>query len=77
MLLLSPFVPLFRELAEMRYFWTTPIHMDNAWLKDVLGSEPRTPLDLAVRETLLGTGCVPKDPQAQVIGSRSLAVSAS
>jgi nucleoside-diphosphate-sugar epimerase len=77
MRLLSPFVPLFRELVEMRYLWTTPIHMGNARLKDVLGSEPRTPLDLAVCETLIGIGCVPKGPQARVIGSGTLAVSAS
>ncbi len=60
--LLSPIVPLFREMAEMRYLWTTPTHMDNARLKQVLGTEPRTPLDLAVRETLIGIGCLPKQP---------------
>jgi nucleoside-diphosphate-sugar epimerase len=58
MRLLSPFVPLFRELVEMRYLWTTAIHMGNARLKDVLGAEPHTPLDVAVRETLIGIGCM-------------------
>ena len=29
MLALSPFVPLFRELTEMRYLWNVPIRMDN------------------------------------------------
>jgi hypothetical protein len=76
MRLLSPFVPLFRELVEMRYLWATPIHTGNERLKDVLGAEPHTPLDLAVRETLIGIGCVPKEPLRQAIGSDSLAVSA-
>jgi nucleoside-diphosphate-sugar epimerase len=60
--LLSPFVPLFRGLVEMRYLWTTPLHMDNARLKAFLGEEPHTPLNLAVRETLMGLGCLPRAP---------------
>jgi nucleoside-diphosphate-sugar epimerase len=59
MRLLSPVVPLFRELAEMRYLWTTPVRLDNTRLKAVLGDEPHTPLDQAVRETLVGLGCLP------------------
>ena len=54
MRLLSPFVPLFRELAEMRYLWTTPARMGNERLRVVLGAEPHTPLDVAVRNTLIG-----------------------
>ena len=56
--LLSPFVPLFRELTEMRYLWEVPVHMSNDRLKAVLGSEPHTPLDVAVRNTLTGLGCM-------------------
>lgn len=59
--LLSPVVPLFRELAEMRYLWTTPIRMDNRRLVAALGEEPRTPLEIAVRDTLVGLGCLPFD----------------
>jgi nucleoside-diphosphate-sugar epimerase len=55
---LSPFVPLFRELVEMRYLWATPTHMGNARLTDLLGAEPHTPLEVAVRETLRGIGCI-------------------
>jgi nucleoside-diphosphate-sugar epimerase len=62
MRLLSPFVPLFRELTEMRYLWNVPIRMDNERLKAVLGSEPHTPLDVAVRDTLLGLGCLAGEP---------------
>jgi nucleoside-diphosphate-sugar epimerase len=58
MRLLSPFVPLFRELAEMRYLWEMPVRMDNKRLVRILRAEPHTPLDEAVRATLLGLGCL-------------------
>lgn len=73
---LAPVVPLFRELAEMRYLWTTAIHMRNARLTAVLGGEPHTKLDVAVRETLIGMGCVAMGPPRQVIGLGPHAVSA-
>lgn len=57
--LLAPFVPLFRELGEMRYLWSTPLRMDNARLVSFLGEEPNTPLDHAVRQTLASMGCLP------------------
>jgi nucleoside-diphosphate-sugar epimerase len=57
--LLSPFVPLFRELSEMRYLWNVPLRMENKLLRAVLGSEPHTPLNAAVRSTLAGLGCLP------------------
>jgi nucleoside-diphosphate-sugar epimerase len=63
MRLMSPFVPLFRELSEMRYLWKTPIRMDNARLLSVLGAEPHTPLEIAVRTTLIGMGCLAERPQ--------------
>ncbi len=56
--LTAPFVPLFRELAEMRYLWRTPQRLDNRKLIALLGSEPHTPLDQAVRSTLAGLGCL-------------------
>jgi nucleoside-diphosphate-sugar epimerase len=58
MQLLSPFVPLFRELTEMRYLWTTPARMENEGLRAVLGAEPHTPLDVAVRDSLIGLHCL-------------------
>jgi nucleoside-diphosphate-sugar epimerase len=58
MRLLSPFVPLFGELAEMRYLWNTPVRMDNRRLASLLGAEPHTPLDAAVHATLLSLGCL-------------------
>jgi nucleoside-diphosphate-sugar epimerase len=56
--LASPFVPIFRELLEMRYLWQTPIRMKNDKLVELLGSEPRTPVDEAVRVTLIDMGCI-------------------
>ena len=58
MRLAAPFVPLFRELVEMRYLWETPVRMINARLLATLDAEPHTPLDEAVRETLIGLGCL-------------------
>ncbi|MGQ9367852.1 NAD-dependent epimerase/dehydratase family protein [Azospirillum sp. ST 5-10] len=56
--LASPVVPLFRELKELRYLWERPVRLDNARLRATLGTEPRTPLDEAVRATLAGLGCL-------------------
>jgi nucleoside-diphosphate-sugar epimerase len=55
---LSPLVPLFREMAEMRYLWKEPIRLDNRRLRAFLGREPHTPLDEALGETLDGLGCL-------------------
>lgn len=59
-----PFVPLLRELREMRYLWQQPLRLRNARLLSVLGSEPHTPLDLAVGATLEGLGCMPAEASA-------------
>ncbi len=58
MALASPFVPLFRELREMKYLWEQPVRMSNARLRAALGAEPHPPLDEAVRATLLDLGCL-------------------
>jgi nucleoside-diphosphate-sugar epimerase len=55
---LSPFVTLFREIREMRYLWREPIRLDNARLRGVIGAEPHTPIEVAVRTTLEGLGCL-------------------
>jgi len=54
----APFVPLFREMVEMRYLWQHPIRMHNNRLVEVLGQEPHTPWDEAVAATLAGLGCL-------------------
>jgi len=55
---LSPFVSLFREVLEMRYLWERPLALDNGKLVRLIGREPRTQLDVAVRESLRGLGCI-------------------
>jgi len=56
---LQPFVRLFREMAEMRYLWSDSISLDGEKLNAFLGSAlPATPLDAAVRNTLIGLGCL-------------------
>jgi nucleoside-diphosphate-sugar epimerase len=61
--LASPFVPLFRELREVRYLWEQSIRMTNARLLSAIGEEPRTPLDEAVSATLMGLGCLGESVQ--------------
>lgn len=56
--LLAPVMPVFREVKEMRYLWKEPLKLDNRHLVEVLGEEPRTPLDMAVRETLKSLKCI-------------------
>lgn len=56
--LARPFVPVARELWEMRYLWREPVRMPNDALLRLLGEEPHTPLDAAVRTTLQGIGCL-------------------
>jgi nucleoside-diphosphate-sugar epimerase len=64
--LAAPLVPLLREMREMRYLWQQPVSLDNRRLVAELGAEPRTPLDEAVRATLLGLGCLPAPAAAHV-----------
>ena len=66
MMALSPFVTTLREMREMRYLWKTSVRLDNQRLRALLGSEPHTPLDEAVRATLAGLGCLPK-PQGAAL----------
>lgn len=54
---LSPVVPLCRELREMRYLWQTAIALDNTRLRELIGTEPHTLLEEALRDTMNGLGC--------------------
>ncbi|MDE2593915.1 MAG: sugar nucleotide-binding protein [Burkholderiales bacterium] len=62
---LSPWVGLMREIQEMRYLWRTPMRLNNRKLVQLLGHEPHTPLDDAIRQALVDQGCLPAstDPQ--------------
>jgi nucleoside-diphosphate-sugar epimerase len=54
----SPFVALSREVSEMRYLWQRPFALDNTKLVSLIGEEPHTPLDEAVKTTLQKMGCL-------------------
>ncbi len=45
-------VPMYREIAEMRYLWNVPHRLAGQRLTSVLGSVPATPLDDAMDATL-------------------------
>ncbi len=59
MVMTSPFVGFCREVLEMRYLWQKPLRLDNRKLAGFLGAEPHTPLDQAVRQSLVRVGCLP------------------
>jgi nucleoside-diphosphate-sugar epimerase len=46
-------VPLWRELVEMAYLWTVPHALDGSALRAAVGPLPATPLDEALRRSLL------------------------
>jgi nucleoside-diphosphate-sugar epimerase len=48
-----------REAIEMRYLWRVPLRLDNRKLVSLIGAEPHTSLETAVRESLEALGCVP------------------
>jgi nucleoside-diphosphate-sugar epimerase len=58
MQLLSPFGGFPREAAELASHWQHPMRLDNTRLVHLLGQEPRTPLDSAMRATLADLGCL-------------------
>ena len=49
-------VPMWRELAEMRYLWQTPHALAGDKLAALIGAEPHTPFSDAVRAALLAPG---------------------
>jgi nucleoside-diphosphate-sugar epimerase len=69
--LAAPFNETFRELLEMRYLWTVPIGLDNAKLVRFLGEEPHTPLDAALRATVVDMGCLEDAAPAAAQPSRA------
>ncbi|HSW22947.1 MAG TPA: NAD-dependent epimerase/dehydratase family protein, partial [Burkholderiaceae bacterium] len=49
-------VPMWREIAEMSYLWQVPHALDGSALARAVGPLPATPLDVAMRDTLLALG---------------------
>jgi len=56
--LASPFVPLLRELVEMKYLWDRPVRLRSDQLQAMIGAEPRTSLDEALGTTLAAMKCL-------------------
>jgi nucleoside-diphosphate-sugar epimerase len=65
--LAAPSSTTFREMIEMRYLWRVPLRLDNRKLQSLIGDEPHTPLDEAVRQSLAGLGCLDSSPDRQTI----------
>lgn len=59
--LAAPFNETLREVLEMRYLWEVDLQLDNRRLTALLGDEPHTPLDTALRETLTRMGCLGRE----------------
>ncbi len=49
-------VPMWREIAEMSYLWQVPHALDGSALARAVGPLPATPIDVAMRDTLLALG---------------------
>ena len=58
MRLLAPFGGFPREVVEIEAYWRHPVRLDNRRLVALIGEEPRTPLDTAIRTTLVAQGCL-------------------
>ena len=69
LILLSPFVRIFREIAEMRYLWEETAELDNAKLTSFIGHEPHTDIMDALSWTLAAMGCFP-EKAGQAPGAR-------
>lgn len=65
--------PTFAALADMRYLWSTPHRLDNTRLRALIGDEPHTPFDQAVRQALADLGLVAiHTPRAALAGPHPL-----
>lgn len=60
------FMPTLSALAEMRYLWRTPHQLHNQNLRALIGAEPRTPFDDAVRQSLHDLGLLARPGAATV-----------
>lgn len=62
---LAPFGGFMREAAEIAPYWRHPVRLNNTRLIELLGEEPRTDLDLALRETLASLNSLPRKTQVR------------
>lgn len=55
-------VPTYAALADVRYLWSTPHRLDNTRLVALIGAEPHTPFEPAVRRALHDLGLLAPTP---------------
>jgi nucleoside-diphosphate-sugar epimerase len=67
----APFSTFMREALEMRYLWKVPLRLDNTKLRTLLGEEPHTKLDQAIKDTLAALNCLPTKTQPGWVGCSS------
>jgi nucleoside-diphosphate-sugar epimerase len=67
--LAAPFSETMREMREIRPYWENTLRISGGRLAALIGPEPHTPLDEAVRNTLIGLGCL--DPRESSVAARS------
>jgi nucleoside-diphosphate-sugar epimerase len=63
--LASPFVDVCHEMLEMRYLWRVPLQLNNEKLRSLIGTEPHTPIEIALAATL-GNGSRAAGPQLRI-----------
>jgi nucleoside-diphosphate-sugar epimerase len=63
----APFSTFMREALEMRYLWQLPLRLDNTKLRALLGEEPHTRLDQAIKDTLAALNCLPTRTKALAV----------
>lgn len=67
---LRPFVPMVRELFDVRYVWTEPVLLDGGRLRALLGPDLReTPLRAAVDQALRGLDRAAEDGAAATVSA--------
>jgi hypothetical protein len=62
-------LPTLAALAEMRYLWRTPHRLHNHTLCNLIGDEPRTPFDDAVRQSLRDLGLLGRQARATPVAT--------
>jgi nucleoside-diphosphate-sugar epimerase len=60
MRLMSPLVPMWREVVEMQYLWDQPHRLVDERLQHLLGSLPHTPLPIALQSALMQLNLIHK-----------------
>ena len=60
-------MPTFAALADVRYLWSTPHGLDNTRLRALIGEEPHTPFEQAVRRALHDLGLLAPAHSHQVM----------